>query len=58
MEILNWRFCWPISKETLSRTFGNSFRILSEMWPYEAALLQESDDRLGKATQIDKMKLD
>jgi hypothetical protein len=54
MEILNW----PISKETLSRTFGNSFRILSEMWPYEAALLQESDDRLGKTTQIDKMKLD
>jgi hypothetical protein len=32
MEILNWLFCWPSSKETLSRTLGNSPRIFSEMW--------------------------
>ena len=26
MEILKWLFCWPSSKEILSRTFGNSPR--------------------------------
>jgi hypothetical protein len=25
-------FCWPSSKETLSRTFGNSPRIFREIW--------------------------
>jgi hypothetical protein len=42
MEILNWLSCWPSSKETLSRTFGNSPRIFREIcrWEAETSVLE------------------